>query len=287
VIVVLGEALSIVGALSWAASTVLLAETLKDIDPLSVNTLKTLFAVLSTLPIALVMGELQNLPKLSFYGFLFVTLAAIIGFGVGDTLLFKSINLIGVSRSYTIAYTYPLFTIVFAVLFLSEPFLLTYLLGTVMIFIGVVGVSVSSNAEVNRENYRGLLAALATAILWAIGTVLVALGLNEISTILANTVRFPLLFIFLLPVSRFWRKKLRLTKRDWIFLATSGILGMTLGGIAFLFSVQLIGASRATSLSSSSPVLASLMSSFFLKEKVTWRVIASSIMVVLGIYFLT
>ena len=283
----LGEALSIAGALSWAASTVLLAETLKDIDPLSVNALKTLFAVLSTLPIALVMGELQNLPNLSFYGFLFVTLAAIIGFGVGDTLLFKSINLIGVSRSYTIAYTYPLFTIVFAVLFLSEPFLLKYLLGTVMIFIGVVGVSVSSNAEVNRENYRGLLAALATAILWAIGTVLVALGLNEISTILANTVRFPLLFIFLLPVSRFWRKKLRLTKRDWIFLATSGILGMTLGGIAFLFSVQLIGASRATSLSSSSPVLASLMSSFFLKEKVTWRVIASSIMVVLGIYFLT
>ena len=283
----LGEALSIAGALSWAASTVLLAETLKDIDPLSVNALKTLFAVLSTLPIALVMGELQNLPNLSFYGFLFVTLAAIIGFGVGDTLLFKSINLIGVSRSYTIAYTYPLFTIVFAVLFLSEPFLLKYLLGTVMIFIGVVGVSVSSNAEVNRENYRGLLAALATAILWAIGTVLVALGLNEMSTILANTVRFPLLFIFLLPVSRFWRKKLRLTKRDWIFLATSGILGMTLGGIAFLFSVQLIGASRATSLSSSSPVLASLMSSFFLKEKVTWRVIASSIMVVLGIYFLT
>jgi drug/metabolite transporter (DMT)-like permease len=156
-----------------------------------------------------------------------------------------------------------------------------------MIFIGVVGVSVNNNAEVNRENYRGLLAALATAVLWAIGTVLVALGLNEMSTILANTVRFPFLLFFLLPVSRFWKKKLRLTKRDWIYLATSGILGMTLGGIAFLFSVQLIGASRATSLSSSSPVLASLMSSFFLKEKVTWRIIASSVMVVLGIYFLT
>ena len=283
----LGEALSIAGALSWAASTVLLAETLKDIDPLSVNTLKTLFAVLSTLPIALVMGELQNLPELSLHGFLFVTLAAIIGFGVGDTLLFKSINLIGVSRSYTIAYTYPLFTMLFAVLFLSEPFLLTHLLGTVIIFIGVVGVSVNSNTEVNRGNSEGLLAALATALLWAIGTILIALGLNEMSTILANTVRFPLLFIFLLPISRFWRKKLRLTKKDWVFLATSGILGMTLGGIAFLFSVQLIGATRATSLSSSSPVLASLMSSLFLKEKVTWRIIASSIMVVLGTYFLT
>jgi len=287
VIVLLGEALSIAGALSWAASTVLLAETLKDIDPLSVNTLKTLFAVLSTLPIALVMGELQNLPELSLHGFLFVTLAAIIGFGVGDTLLFKSINLIGVSRSYTIAYTYPLFTMLFAVLFLSEPFLLTHLLGTVIIFIGVVGVSVNSNTEVNRGNSEGLLAALATALLWAIGTILIALGLDEMSTILANTVRFPLLFIFLLPISRFWRKKLRLTKKDWVFLATSGILGMTLGGIAFLFSVQLIGATRATSLSSSSPVLASLMSSLFLKEKVTWRIIASSIMVVLGTYFLT
>lgn len=282
----LGEALSIAGALSWAASTVLLAETLKDIDPLSVNTLKTLFAVLSMLPIALIMGELENLPELSVYGFLFVSLAAIIGFGIADTLLFKSINLIGVSRSYTIANTYPLFTMVFAVLFLSEPFLLTYLLGTVMIFIGIVGVSVNNNTEVKREKSEGLLAALATAVLWAIATILIALGLKEMSTILANTVRFPLLFIFLLLISRFWRRKLRLTMKDWIFLATSGILGMTLGGIAFLFSVQLIGASRATSLSSSSPVLASLMSSFFLKEKVTWRVIASSIMVVLGVYFL-
>jgi len=287
VIVVLGEALSIVGALSWAASTVLLAETLKDIDPLSVNTLKTLFAVLSTLPIALVMGELQNLPNLSFCGFLFVTLAAIIGFGVGDTLLLKSINLIGVSRSYTIAYTYPLFTMVLAVLFLAEPFLLTYLLGTVMIFLGVVGVSVRNRTQTDDGNSKGVLAAFATAILWAVGTILVALGLNDMSTILANTVRFPLLLMFLLPVSKFWRKKLRLTRKDWVFLATSGILGMTLGGIAFLFSVQLIGASRATSLSSSSPVLASLMSSLFLKEKVTLRIIASSIMVVLGIYFLT
>ena len=286
-IVVLGEALSIVGALSWAASTVLLAETLKDIDPLSVNTLKTLFAVLSTLPIALVMGELQNLPNLSFCGFLFVTLAAIIGFGVGDTLLLKSINLIGVSRSYTIAYTYPLFTMVLAVLFLAEPFLLTYLLGTVMIFLGVVGVSVRNRTQTDDGNSKGVLAAFATAILWAVGTILVALGLNDMSTILANTVRFPLLLMFLLPVSKFWRKKLRLTRKDWVFLATSGILGMTLGGIAFLFSVQLIGASRATSLSSSSPVLASLMSSLFLKEKVTLRIIASSIMVVLGIYFLT
>jgi len=284
---VLGEALSIAGALSWAASTVLLAETLKDIDPLSVNALKTLFAVLSTLPIALVMGELQNLPNLSFYGFLFVTLAAIIGFGVGDTLLFKSINLIGVSRSYTIAYTYPLFTIVFAVLFLAEPFLLTYLLGTVMIFLGVVGVSVKSHTHIDGGNSKGVLAAFATAILWAVGTILVALGLNEMSTILANTVRFPLLLMFLLPISQFWTKRLRITRRDWTLLATSGILGMTLGGIAFLFSVQLIGASRATSLSSCSPVLASLMSSLFLREKVTLRIVASSLMVFLGIYFLT
>ena len=233
------------------------------------------------------MGELQNLPNLSFYGFLFVTLAAIIGFGVGDTLLFKSINLIGVSRSYTIAYTYPLFTMVLAVLFLAEPFLLTYLLGTVMIFLGVVGVSVRNRTQTDDGNSKGVLAAFATAILWAVGTILVALGLNDMSTILANTVRFPLLLMFLLPVSKFWRKKLRLNRKDWVFLATSGILGMTLGGIAFLFSVQLIGASRATSLSSSSPVLASLMSSLFLKEKVTLRIIASSIMVVLGIYFLT
>jgi drug/metabolite transporter (DMT)-like permease len=80
---------------------------------------------------------------------------------------------------------------------------------------------------------------------------------------------------------------MHITRRDLVLLALSGILGMTVAGVTFLFGIKLIGASKAVALSSSSPVWTSLFSILFLKEKVTLRVVASSILVVVGIYFLT
>ena len=78
----------------------------------------------------------------------------------------------------------------------------------------------------------------------------------------------------------------RLNKENLSLFLLSGILGMTIGGIVFLFSIQLIGVARAAPLSSSSPLWAAIMSSLYLKEKITWRVIMSSIMVAIGTYFL-
>lgn len=282
----LGEVLSIVTALMWAASTILSASVLKDIDSLSVNAIKTLFAAISMLPIAIFMGEIQLDTKIDYYGLFFVVLAAIIGFGLGDTCLFKSITLIGVSRSYMLAHTSPFFTLILATLFLGEPFCLRYLIGIVIIFAGIITVLMNKNTKKTEGNHKGYLIAFVTAILWSMGATFITFGLKSINVILANTVRYPILFLFLFLSSRLWKKNLTLTKTNIMRLALSGIIGMTFGGIAFLYSVQLIGVSRTIPLSSSSPVLVSLMSSIFLKEKVTWRMFAASIMVILGTYFL-
>jgi len=282
----LGEALSVATALLWAASTILSAEALKEIDPLSANIFKTFFSAVSMLPIAFAMGEIQNMSKVSLYGLISVILAVMIGFGIGDTFLFESITLIGVSRSYTIAYTYPLFTMALATLFLGEPFLLKYLLGTVIIFLGIITILTSKNSDDAKDSSKGLLEAFATAISWSVATILIATGLKEISVVSANAIRYPFLFLFLLVFSRWWRKKPKVSRGNLALSAASGVLGMTLGGITFLYGIQLIGVSRATPLCSSAPVWASLMSSLFLKEKLTWRIVASSLMVVAGSYFL-
>jgi len=282
----LGEALSVATALLWAASTILSAETLKEIDPLSANIFKTFFSAVSMLPIAFAMGEIHNMSKVSLYGLLSVIFAVMIGFGVGDTFLFESITLIGVSRSYTIAYTYPLFTMALATLFLGEPILLKYLLGTVIIFLGIITILTNKNSDDVKESSKGLLEAFTTAISWSVATILIATGLKEISVVSANAIRYPFLFLFLLVFSRWWRKKPKVSRGNLALSAASGVLGMTLGGITFLYGIQLIGVSRATPLCSSAPVWASLMSSLFLKEKLTWRIVASSLMVVAGSYFL-
>lgn len=285
----IGEALAIGTALVWAASTILSAEALKQIDPIRANALKVLFSAILMLFVAFASGELQNLSSLNLNGFLLVTLAAIIGFGIGDTYLLKGITLIGVSRSYTIAYAFPLFTMILGTLFLGEPFLLEYLAGTIMIVLGVITISTERTDKKNlkRDDYlKGILSSFLAAILWSVGITLLALGLKEISVISANVTRFPFLFLFLLLVSCFKHGRWNLNRKNLALLAVSGFLGLVLGGITYMFSVKLIGVSRATPLSSSSPVWASVMSSLFLKEKVTWKIILSSVIVVIGSYFL-
>jgi len=282
----LGEILSIGAALMWATSTVSSAKALEEVDPLTVNALKTLFSSVLMLFIALISTANQGLPNLNTYGLSLVIIAAIIGYGIGDTCLFKSLTLIGVSRSYTIGYSYPLFVMVFAALFLTEPLLPKNLLGTIIVILGIVLASSSKDAK-GQGNSIGLLFALAASLLWAIGTIFVAIGLRDVDVIMANTFRYPLLFLFLFSVSRPWNRKRNMSGRNLSLIALSGVLGMVLGGISFLLGVQLAGVSKATSLSSSSPVWASLMSSLFLKEKFSWKIVLSSVIVVIGIYFLT
>ncbi len=287
VTLMLGEVLSLTTAFLWAGSTIISASVLKKIDPLNTNALRTLFAAISMLPLTFAASEVQNPSRIDPNGILFVIIAALIGFGVGDTCLFKSITLIGVSRSYTIAYIYPFFTMVLATLFLGESFHLRYFVGTAAIFVAIANVMLTLNNKTDRKTHRGSILAFSSSILYSLGTIIVTLGLRYVSVVLANVVRFPVLAIFLLLVSRAWRLRLNLSRRDLTLLALSGILGITIAGLTFLYSIRLIGAARTSALSSSAPVWASLMSILFLREKVTLRVLASSVVVVIGIYFLT
>jgi drug/metabolite transporter (DMT)-like permease len=236
-------------------------------------------------PIFVVTDEIRNLSSVDPYGLCLVIVAVLIGFGLGDTLFLKSISLIGVSRAYTIVYTFPFFTMLFAMIFLGEGFLINYVIGTIFTFLGVIIIITEKNEQSERR-FWGILVALVTAVIWAISMTIVAFGLTTINTVLANTLRYPFLFLFLFLISRVWRKEGNISKKNLMFLAVSGIFGMTLGGITFLQSVQLIGVSRTTALGSSSPFWATVMAALLLKEKVTWRVVMAAILIVAGIYFL-
>ncbi len=283
----MGESLAILSALLQAISTVLSAEALKKVDPIWSNAIKSLAAAVVMFPIVAVTGDLVNLTNVRFDALFLVILAAIVGFGFGDTFLFKSIVLIGVSKAYTISFTSPLFTMILAVIFLNEPFLLKYLVGTLLIVVSLAIISLELEKEKGQKDidFKGIMTAIAAAISWAVGTILVTLGLRNISVLLANAIRFPILAFFLLIISK-PREKREVTRRDLLLLSASGVIGMVFGGITFLLSIQLIGASRASPLNASSPVLASLMSRAFLREKVTVRLILSAILISIGIYFL-
>ena len=59
-----------------------------------------------------------------------------------------------------------------------------------------------------------------------------------------------------------------ITKKNIITLGVSGILSWGIGGVAFFQAIQLIGASRATPISSINPLVGSLLGFAFLKEQI-------------------
>lgn len=287
VIAVLGELFSIAAAFLWAGSTIVAAKTLKRISPLTANAVRTSSASISMFLVALVMGGLTDLFRSDLYGSLMVIGAALVGFGLGDTCLYRSIGLVGVSRSYTIGYSYPFFVMAFATLLLGETLLPKHLVGSAMVFVGIATIFVDRGVKLEQEGRKkGLALAILTAILWSIGTTLVAIGLRTVSIIQANTMRFPLLSLVLIAASKLQSRRSNLDRRTLGLLVLSGVLGMTLAGVVFLLSIQLIGVSRAAPLSSSSPVWAALMSSVFLKEKISLRIVTSTLIVVAGTFLL-
>jgi len=283
----LGEISALVSALLSAGSTVISAKALNNVEPLRANLIRVLFAAVSIFSFALATGELQSIFTVDPFGMGIVIISAIVGYGIADTLLFKSMTQIGVSRAYTISYTYPLFTMALAVVFLSEPFLLKYLIGTAAIVLAIASISSGVRERVKRLRFQGIVMALGTAIFYALGTIVVSIGLRYVGIILANTIRFPIVFMFMLSISSMWKSKAKVTRRDFFLLALSGVIGMTLSSITFLYGIQQIGAERTSSLNASSPIWAALIAILFLKEKVTWKIAASCIMVFAGIYFLT
>jgi uncharacterized membrane protein len=229
----LGEVLSLTTAFLWAGSTVISASVLKKIDPLNTNTLRTFFAAISLLPMTFVASELQDPSRIDPIGILIVIMAALIGFGVGDTCLFRSITMIGASRSYTIAYTYPFFTMALATVFLADSFYAQYFVGTAAIFLAIANIMLTLNNKTDRRTHRGSILAFFSWILYSMGTTFVTVGLKYVSIVLANVVRFPVLAIFLLVVSGAWRSRSNLTRKGLTLLAFSGILGIAITGFHF------------------------------------------------------
>jgi drug/metabolite transporter (DMT)-like permease len=73
-------------------------------------------------------------------------------------------------------------------------------------------------------------------------------------------------------------------RRTLLILSLSGFFGMGLSGILYLASVQYAGATKASIISSTSPLFGAPLSFFFLKEHLDWQIGLGIILTVLGIW---
>ncbi len=217
--------------------------------------------------------------------------AGISGMFVARLLMFRSIEAIGANLTSPVIASNVIFATVFAVVILDERLTATHFAGIVLIVAGLAVVSwetaASSGARSLRETGATLLLPLFAALCIGVEPIFVSLGLAEGSGILpgvlvmasAATVGFVGYLV--------WRRSLRrisIRSRSTAWYVAGGV-STTAGFLAYFAALEVAPVVLVMPLLQLTPLLVVVLSALFLPrhlERVTWRVGASALVVVVG-----
>jgi len=286
----LGEVAALLGALCFAISSVLIRRALDRVGPWWVNLVRTLSASVFLLPLTVLWrwGELVTFRGLSA---LYVFLGVFFSLLIGDLLYFMGLRDVGVARAMPLSNTYSLFSMVFAALFLGEPVTVFLVVGVMLAFVGVQIIVFEPPSAFNVSyKKRGLLMSLIAAVFWAIGSIFFRTALTQEDYVATAVLRMWILSLLLLTGTfiRGGYGALHSAGRNTLLrVAVAGVISHGVGSILYMMSLSLLGAARGVPLISVAPLFGLLLAFSTLKEKVTARIWAGSLLTVIGIATIT
>lgn len=136
----LGDMLSMAAAISWAVYSIIMSGYVHRFSSFFLMRRMTFFAILTTLPIALVAGELK-LPLYEFadpYKLFCIAFLGILGSGISYVTWNIATRRLGIVKVNTYIYVNPFVTLITGALFLNEPITPMSVIGALLIISGVV-----------------------------------------------------------------------------------------------------------------------------------------------------
>lgn len=204
---------------------------------------------------------------------------------IGQTFGYIGMERIGVARSSPIVNTSPIFSSVFAVLFMGEVWLPQNILGTCLVILGVIILSSSKPAE-GEWRKSDLIYPLLGAVAFGISTTLRKTGLATVQIpLLAAAVTVGTAFFVLLGIIQL-QGGLRVLKFNR--LSSGWLVGAALvntGAILSFFAALNVGKIvRVEPLVACNPLLTILWTSIFLRriEPLTARIVLGALVTVVG-----
>lgn len=293
----MGEFAALGAAISWTVSALLYAKALLETKPVSANIVRLTVTGAVLLAFLAVTGLLGVLTSLSASVVVLAGVSGIIGLGLGDTLYMVSLKMIGVARAVPVTCTYPLFNLLWLALLGGEPVTWSLALGAVVIVWGIWLVSLGggSGASGSRQNVlgKGLVVALATALLWSFSIAMMGLAMEETpnltDALAINTVRVLAVAVSLAACAPFVDRGLgflRLRKRTVAALVSGGIVALGLGWFFLAYSFTNTLQSRAVPISSTTPLFSTFASILLLHEKINAKNLLGSVVIVVGIFII-
>jgi drug/metabolite transporter (DMT)-like permease len=286
----IGELAGLASALSWACTTVTLRSVSARIDPLSLNTMRSVVAALFFVIVVVVANRFGDFAHVTSLAFLALCGSLLCGYVVGDTLFFKSMQLVGVSTALPLSMTYPLYVLAIAWAFLGERVTIVMVIGTFIVIAGAISIASGAQSMAvgqHRDRRLGVALAVLSSLCFAASTSILKIGVQNVDVVVAGTIRLGLTAILLLV----WRSTMMkgppfraYGRRALLVIAVAAVIGSGVGTITYLTAVQQAGAAIASTLATTAPLFATPLSALFLKERLTRRNVVGMLLCVAGVW---
>ncbi|RLE66488.1 MAG: hypothetical protein DRJ38_01640 [Thermoprotei archaeon] len=255
----------------------------KKMDVFLANGLRAIPTFCILLTASFIIGNLHELYKIEilFYAFLSLFVDLILG----DTFFFLALKESPLSIAYPISYSFSLFAAIFSTFFLEEPVTVYLLTSIIVLITGIYLIYRGSNGETFKV--KGVLYSLLTAFFWGSSVVFTKTGLYHSTPITFNLARTAILSIITTPYTVSRREQVVELGRFLKYVIIGGFLGMGLGPLLFYLSIISIGASRASVLASSTPILSLILATLVLRERVQRKQLIGILLVILSTYLVS
>jgi drug/metabolite transporter (DMT)-like permease len=287
----LGEFAALGTALCWSFGSIFFTISSRRMGYNVVNRVRLAVAlVLLMLAHFAIFGRFVPENVTSYHWFWF-GLSGIIGFAIGDTLLFKAFVLLGARIGMLLMALVPVFGTVIAWLFLGETLEFTELLAITIVIAGIIWVVAErKNNDHSRNHYIvGIMCGIGGAMGQALGLILSKKGLGtDFSPLSANIIRVfaatSVLWIITLARGRipYTLHKLR-DVRGSLTLSGGAFFGPFLGVWLSLVAVQYAYVGIASTLMALPPIFLIPLSHWIFKEKISLGAILGTIVAVIGV----
>jgi drug/metabolite transporter (DMT)-like permease len=295
-----GEIAGVLTAVFWTVTSLAFESAGKKVGSLSVNLIRLIIAFFFIGFYSWVARGFFFPTDATLYQWEWLALSGLVGFVIGDLLLFQALVVVGARISMLMMALAPPFAAFIGWLVLGEVLSATNLIGMTITLTGIVIVILKrERSEVNgtvtrkiKSNYsvQGVLLALGGAIGQGAGLVLSKKGMGDYDAFSASQIRVLtgiVGFIFVLTFMNRWPRFMAAIKNIPAMkrITLGAFFGPFLGVSFSLLAVQHTQAGIAATLMSITPVLIIAPAVFLFKEKINWKEILGAVITVIGIGF--
>lgn len=297
-----GELAALATAFLWTGSALSFEVAGKQLGSLSLNLIRLVIGLVFLTVFSYFYRGLALPTDADMHTWLWLCVSGLIGFVLGDLLLFQAFILIGARISMLLMALAPPFTAIISWLLMDEVLTFGDLAGMLLVIAGIALVVLSRqapNSNGDDKNRRvklnfpvaGLLLGIGAALGQAGGLVFSKFGMKDYDAFAATQIRVIagiIGFAFFITLSQKWkilRKGLN-NKKGMLFATLGSFFGPFLGVAFSLLAVQQTKAGVASTIMAIVPVLIIPPTIIIYRQKISPREIIGAFVTVLGVCLL-